>query len=104
MTPIPSMIFYGPETPTLYGSMNESAINFYLNFSCSPCVTAYNHRKSPCDGDNLCLKNIQPEEVLAKALEILEGSKVQGSGRPPVKKMASQIEKKTPKKRISNVE
>jgi len=73
MTPIPSIIFYGPETPTLYGPMNENAINFYLNFSCSPCVTAYNHRKSPCDGDNLCLKNIQPEKVLARAIEILEG-------------------------------
>jgi ADP-heptose:LPS heptosyltransferase len=72
MTPIPSIIFYGPETPTLYGSMNETAVNFYLNFSCSPCVTAYNHRKSPCDGDNLCLKKISPDEVLAKALEILE--------------------------------
>ena len=80
MTPIPSIIFYGPETPTLYGPMNENAINFYLNFSCSPCVTAYNHRKSPCDGDNLCLKKINPDEVLAKALEILEGSKVLGSG------------------------
>ena len=72
MTPIPSIIFYGPETPTLYGPMNENAINFYLNFSCSPCVTAYNHRKSPCDGDNLCLKKINPDDVLAKALEILE--------------------------------
>ncbi len=38
--------------------MNENAVNYYLNFSCSPCVTAYNHRKSPCDGDNLCLKEI----------------------------------------------
>ncbi len=78
MTPIPTIIFYGPETPTLYGSMNENAINLYLNFSCSPCVTAYNHRKSPCDGNNLCLKKISPDEVLTKALEILEGSKVQG--------------------------
>ena len=73
MTPIPSMIFYGPETPMLYGSMNENSVNFYLNFSCSPCVTAYNHRKSPCDGNNLCLKEISPEEVLTKALGILEG-------------------------------
>ena len=78
MTPIPAIIFYGPETPTLYGPMNKTAVNFYLNFSCSPCVTAYNHRKSPCDGDNLCLKKISPDEVLAKALEILEGSKVLG--------------------------
>jgi hypothetical protein len=52
--------------------MNETAINFYLNFSCSPCVTAYNYRKSPCDGDNLCLKKINPDEVLAKAIKILQ--------------------------------
>jgi ADP-heptose:LPS heptosyltransferase len=73
MTPIPTIIFYGPETPALYGSLNENAINYYLNFSCSPCITAYNQRKSPCDGNNLCLKNIEPDEVLTKALEVLEG-------------------------------
>jgi ADP-heptose:LPS heptosyltransferase len=72
LTPIPAIIFYGPETPALYGTFNENAANFYLDFTCSPCVTAYNHRKSPCDGNNLCLKNIQPDEVLAKAIEILE--------------------------------
>jgi len=83
MTPIPSIIFYGPETPTLYGTMNETAINFYLNFSCSPCVTAYNHRKSPCDGDNLCLKNIQPEKVLARAIEILEGGMFEKNAQNP---------------------
>ena len=73
LTPVPAIIFYGPETPVLYGTLGENALNYYLNFSCSPCVTAYNHRKSPCDGDNLCLKKIEPEEVLSKALEILEG-------------------------------
>ena len=83
MTPIPSIIFYGPETPTLYGAMNENAVNYYLNFSCSPCVTAYNHRKSPCDGDNLCLKNIQPEKVLARAIEILEGEMFEKNAQNP---------------------
>jgi ADP-heptose:LPS heptosyltransferase len=73
MTPIPTIIFYGPETPTLYGSMDDNAVNFYLSLSCSPCLTAYNHRNSPCDGDNLCLKKISPDEVIVKALEILEG-------------------------------
>jgi len=79
MTPIPAIIFYGPETPTLYGTLDENALNIFLDLSCSPCVTAYNHRNSPCDGDNLCLKSINPDEVLTKALEILEGPKVQGS-------------------------
>jgi len=73
LTPIPAIIFYGPETPTLYGTIDSKAINLFLGLSCSPCVTAYNHRNSPCDGDNLCLKEIEPEEVLERALEILNG-------------------------------
>ena len=73
MTPIPTIIFYGPETPLLYAPIDEKALNLYLGLSCSPCVTAYNHRNSPCDGDNLCLKEIGPDDVLSKALEILIG-------------------------------
>jgi len=73
MTPIPTIIFYGPETPALYGPLGHKAVNLFLGISCSPCVTAYNHRKSPCDGDNMCLKQIRPEEVLARALKILKG-------------------------------
>ena len=74
LTPIPAIIFFGPETPTLYGTLAENAHNVFLGLSCSPCVTAYNHRKSPCDGDNLCLKQIHPNEVLTSALEILDGN------------------------------
>ena len=71
MTPIPTIIFYGPETPALYSTLDENAVHLYQGLSCSPCVTAYNHRNSPCDGDNVCLKTIRPDDV-AKALEILE--------------------------------
>ncbi len=67
LTPVPSIILYGPETPVLYGSLDSKAHHFYLNLSCSPCVTAYNHRASPCDGDNQCLKRITPAEVIQKA-------------------------------------
>jgi ADP-heptose:LPS heptosyltransferase len=72
MTPVPTIIFYGPETPLLYGPIDEKAQNLFLGLSCSPCVTAYNHRNSPCDGDNQCLKMIEPEYVLERALDILE--------------------------------
>jgi ADP-heptose:LPS heptosyltransferase len=72
MTRLPTIILYGPETPKLYGPEDENASIFYDPLPCSPCLTAYNHRNSPCDGDNLCLKQINPDRVLAKALEILE--------------------------------
>ena len=71
MTPIPTIAFFGPETPALYGSLDPEAVNCFLGISCSPCLTAYNHRNSPCDGDNACLKEIRPEGILEKALEIL---------------------------------
>ena len=72
MTPIRSILFFGPETPTLYGPNSPDAKVFFGGLACSPCLTAYNHRNSPCDGDNRCLKVITPESVLECALMMLE--------------------------------
>ncbi len=72
LTPIPTIIFFGPETPALYGPWDDKSFIFFESVACSPCLTAYNHRNSPCDGDNLCLKSIHPDRVMAKALEVLE--------------------------------
>jgi len=74
MTPIRAIVLYGPETPLLYGSLDPRSASLFSHLSCSPCLTAYNHRNSPCDGDNQCLKVIRPEEVLARALAMLGGS------------------------------
>ncbi len=72
LTPIPIITFFGPETPALYSPLSPNAFNFHTNLACSPCLTAYNHRNSPCDGDNACLKLIKPEQVFAKAYEMLQ--------------------------------
>ena len=72
LTPqLPAIIFFGPETPVLYKSLGDNAWCFHRQLPCSPCLTAYNHRTSPCDGDNQCLKQITVEQVLAKAREML---------------------------------
>ena len=71
LTSLPSLIFFGPETPCLYGPLGCGATVLYSQTACSPCLTAYNHRNSPCDGDNQCLKRIKPEVVIERALEIL---------------------------------
>jgi ADP-heptose:LPS heptosyltransferase len=78
LTPVPTIIFYGPETPDLYGPFDDKAILYYNPLPCSPCLTAYNHRNSPCDGDNLCLKQIPPQQVLKNALQILESGRSAG--------------------------
>ena len=75
MTPMPSIILFGPETPSLYGSLDPRAVHFFQGLSCSPCLTAYNHRASPCDGDNQCLKTIEPDQVWAAARRILSAGK-----------------------------
>jgi lipopolysaccharide heptosyltransferase II len=77
VTPVPTIILFGPETPLLYGTLSTNAHCFHLGIPCSPCLTAYNHRTSPCDGDNQCLKRIMPEQVIAKAREMVrEGATV----------------------------
>ena len=83
MTPTPTIAFFGPESPALYGSLDTEAVNYFLGISCSPCLTAYNHRNSPCDGDNTCLKEISPAQVLKEALRILRKEK-----RPVVRDLA----------------
>ena len=71
LTPIWTVMLFGPETPSLYAPLSPKCYSFYSQWPCSPCLTAYNHRSSFCDGDNQCLKVIAPEAVLAKARECL---------------------------------
>lgn len=76
MADIASIVFFGPETPTLYRSWSRKARVFFTNLPCSPCLTAYNHRTSPCDGDNQCLKRILPGPVLEAARSMLASEAV----------------------------
>jgi ADP-heptose:LPS heptosyltransferase len=74
LTPIWTLMLFGPETPALYAPLTPRCHSFYSHWPCSPCLTAYNHRSSYCDGDNQCLKVIAPEAVLAKSRECLAQS------------------------------
>jgi ADP-heptose:LPS heptosyltransferase len=71
LSPLPTIVLFGPETPLLYGTLAPRVHSFYRALPCSPCLSAFNHRNSPCDGDNQCLKRISVNEVLAKAREFL---------------------------------
>ena len=67
LTPIRTIMLFGPESPVLYGPLGSRTEALYRGIPCSPCLTAYNHRNSPCDGNNVCLKGITVEEVLERA-------------------------------------
>ena len=71
LTPIRTMVFFGPETGRLYGPLGPRAKVLESGLACSPCLSAYNHRETFCDGDNQCLKRIAPDPVLADALATL---------------------------------
>jgi ADP-heptose:LPS heptosyltransferase len=71
LTPIRTMVFFGPETGRLYGPLGPRAQVLELGLACSPCLSAYNHRETFCDGDNQCLKRIPADPVLSDALAAL---------------------------------
>jgi ADP-heptose:LPS heptosyltransferase len=74
VTPIQTMVFFGPETGKLYGPLGKRTAILESGIACSPCLTAYNHRLTFCDGDNQCLKRIAPDPVLDQALHFLKES------------------------------
>ncbi|VAX01142.1 ADP-heptose--lipooligosaccharide heptosyltransferase II [hydrothermal vent metagenome] len=69
ITDLKTYVIFGPETPALYGSLGNSTA-IYAGLSCSPCVSASNHRKTPCS-DNVCLQVIGVDQVMATISESL---------------------------------
>jgi ADP-heptose:LPS heptosyltransferase len=77
VTPLRTVVLFGPETPALYGSIGNS-IAITANLACSPCVSAANHRKTPCQ-DNVCMQAITVAQVLDKvAIQLQEADKAKG--------------------------
>jgi ADP-heptose:LPS heptosyltransferase len=70
VTPLRTVVLFGPETPALYGSVGNS-IAITANLACSPCVSAANHRKTPCH-DNVCMQAITVPQVLDKVVKQLQ--------------------------------
>ena len=64
VTGLHTVVLFGPETPALYGSLGKS-IPITAQLACSPCVSAANHRKTPCS-DNVCMRAISVDQVLEK--------------------------------------
>ncbi|MBP8980048.1 MAG: glycosyltransferase family 9 protein [Syntrophobacterales bacterium] len=70
LTPIHSIVMYGPETPALFGAIGGRFDVIQPRLACSPCVNVFNHRFSPCV-NNLCMQSITVEEVYAKVAAAL---------------------------------
>lgn len=56
--------FFGPESPQLYGPKGNGHLVFYAGIYCSPCLSVFNAKRAMCNGNNICMKAITPEQVL----------------------------------------
>lgn len=65
MTDIHAIIMFGPETPLLFGPMAPHADVVWMGLACSPCVSVFNHRLSPCN-DNRCMTGITVDRVMER--------------------------------------
>ena len=75
---IPTVSFFGPETPLLYGPQGDRHLIFHEDIYCSPCLNVFNAKTAPCAGDNLCMKSIAPGKVLRMIVERFGNITVEG--------------------------
>jgi heptosyltransferase-2 len=61
---IPTVSYFGPETPLIYGPQGEEDIVFYKNLNCSPCIRVKNYKHASCNNNQDCLTQVKPGEVL----------------------------------------
>jgi ADP-heptose:LPS heptosyltransferase len=71
LTPINVVTLFGPETPELFSARSPRQTVLWAQLPCSPCVSAYNNRISPCR-DNQCMQAITVENVLNAAIRALQ--------------------------------
>lgn len=69
VTGVDIVTLFGPESPHVFGSLSPRNHPIWAELPCSPCVNAYNDRKSACH-DNVCMQEITVDEVEAKVVEL----------------------------------
>ncbi|MDD5166906.1 MAG: glycosyltransferase family 9 protein [Candidatus Omnitrophica bacterium] len=62
----PTVSFFGPETPLIYGPEGERHIVFYKKMECSPCIRVKNYKHFHCVNNDRCLRQIKPSEVISE--------------------------------------
>ncbi len=70
---VPTVSFFGPETPLLYGPTGNNHVVFYKGIYCSPCLNIQNQKEAPCNGNNICMKLITANEVFPAVRMLLDG-------------------------------
>jgi ADP-heptose:LPS heptosyltransferase len=62
----PTVSFFGPETPLIYGPRGEHHTVFFKNTDCSPCMNVHNRKSVQCYWRTpACMEAITVDEVYA---------------------------------------
>ena len=68
----PTVSFFGPETPLLYGPRGKKHKVLYVNLGCSPCITNSNAKNARCKHSQArCMNKISVDEAYKAAEELL---------------------------------
>lgn len=70
LTPIDTVVLFGPETPKLFATLSARNQSITANLACSPCVSALNNRQTDCT-NNLCMQRITVAQVRDAVLNAL---------------------------------
>jgi ADP-heptose:LPS heptosyltransferase len=81
LTPVEVVVLFGPETPQLFAARSPHTHPLWAGLVCSPCISAFNDRKSPCK-DNVCMQALTAEQVLAAVCRLYEARRGRATGRP----------------------
>ena len=71
LTGVHTVVLFGPETPHLFGSRAPGTTIIWKQLACSPCVSVFNHRLSPCS-NNVCMQSITVDDVFDAVRQAIE--------------------------------
>lgn len=72
LTNLPVVVCFGPEMPDRYKPLTHNCHVVYADYTCSPCLSPFNQRATPCN-ENLCLKNMPVDMVYRAVKACLDG-------------------------------
>lgn len=68
----PTVCLFGPANPEHYGQNLPYVQTIYGRVFCSPCI--YETDQPPCNGDNICMKRIEPRSVVDAVQRLIDPS------------------------------
>jgi len=68
---VPTISFFGPETPVLYGPIGNNHVVFFKDIYCSPCLRVFTNKTSRCTIHAKCMKEITVQEVYESFIHLL---------------------------------